>query len=67
MGTDRALVPQGIVGHQPSGCEGRGLLRVHSTVGSLLLLLWLLMLMLMLMLLLLLLLLVLLLLLAATR
>lgn len=37
MGTDRALVPQGVVGHQPSGCEGRGLLCVQSIVGSLLL------------------------------
>lgn len=37
MGTNRALVPQGVVGHQPSGCEGRGLLCVQSIVGSLLL------------------------------
>lgn len=37
MGTSRALVPQGVVGHQPSGCEGRGLLCVQSIVGSLLL------------------------------
>lgn len=53
MGTSRALVPQGVVGHQPSGCEGRGLLCVQSIVGSLLLEMLLLLLLRMLMLLLL--------------